>query len=132
MKKYLWAWDLVDSLRFGSSTTVRWLLALASTLHGVLIILSGADDRPLWAAIFLTDAFALWWRIIDATPRIAWAYAINISTAALWASVTYGFVVTATPAAMPLPVLTGYVILTLMALLSAMRTEVTRRDRGSA
>jgi hypothetical protein len=123
---------LYDALRYGTSTTIRWLMALAATIHGILIVFSPPEDDAIWAAIFFLDAFCLWWRIFDPVPRVWWAYTINIATVALWGSVTYGFAVTGTPLRPPLPILTGYIILTLMALIMVFRTEATRRDRGTA
>lgn len=132
MKPRLWAWDLYDSLRYGSANVLRWLLALAATIHSLLIILSPPMDDLVWAAIFGLDAVCLWWRIFDTVPRVSWAYAINITTVALWGSVTYGLTKSGDALGMLLPCLTGYIILTLMALIMVFRTEATRRDRGSA
>jgi len=132
MTNRLWAWDLWDSLRYGSATTLRWLLAFAATLHGLLILISQPPGAAIWTAIFLLDGFCLWWRIFDSSPRVGWAYTVNVSTTALWASVTYGLYASAYSYWPILPVLTGYIVLTIMSFISTLRTEATTRDRGHA
>lgn len=138
--------EIAHAMRFASNTFQRLILAVAASIYAIttaagpdlsgsrapqvyqaLVLSSGY--KWVFAAVFALNAFCLWWRLLDSTPRVKWAFAINIFTAALW--VTIALATIATYGAF-LPDATGEVVLALTALFSMVRTNKTITDKGTA
>lgn len=92
-------------------------LSLSSGLRWSLVLL------------FSADAFFIWWRIFDATPRKWWALFTNILTFSLWFSIT-GATIFAYKAVLPDSV--GEIMVTLASIYVLTRTDLTWRDQRSA
>ncbi len=135
--------ELLRVVRSGSAMNLRALLALAATTYAVLtlwaptyswrdpstIVKDHTPSLSLWAAMFGLDAFCLWWRILDSTPRIWWARLINVYTFALWFSLVG---VTASTLGYLSPDSTGELILCVMAAWTAFRIDSTPLDKETA
>lgn len=133
--------EVVLTLQTGTAMLNRMLLALASTLYALFTVVSTyapppdsayvlvSGHRLLWASIFAVDALALWWRLIDQTPRPHWALTINLVTFAIWVGISGGTVMVAQHVD---PDTVGYVLICIMALHALVRTDLTQRDRETA
>lgn len=147
--------DLADALKYANNLFQRGALGIAAALYAVFIVIApDTGDRADIAltmatgmtascqAILLTPAqkwemgglfalnsFCIFWRLVDPVPRLWWARIINFSTACLWATVTAA---TLFAYGRPLPDAVGEIMLTIYALYTLTRTDLTARDRGNA
>lgn len=138
--------EIAHAMRFASNTFQRLILAVAASIYAIttaagpdlasshapqayraLVLSSGY--KWVFAAVFALDAFCLWWRLFDHTPRVTWAFVINIFTAMLWVTIAMS---TIAVYGSFLPDATGEVVLALTALFSMVRTNQTITDRGTA
>lgn len=138
--------EIAHAMRYASNTFQRFVLAIAASIYTIttaagpdlthsrapqayqaLVLSSGY--KWVFAAVFALDAFCLWWRLFDHTPRVKWAIFINIFTATLWTSIALATIATYGSF---LPDATGEVVLALISLFSMVRTNKTINDRGTA
>jgi len=131
------------SLRYSSALPVRALLAIAAWIWSILFLaaswhLAAEPSYQLlftlapaktWSSLFLIDAAALIWRIVDRRPRIGWTRAINAYTCGLWALYIACSVQVRGYLA---PDCAGDVAMLLGAIWATLRTDLTVSDRESA
>lgn len=147
--------DLAEALKYASTLFQRGMLGIAALLYAVFMLLaphvaSPADmvlamaageakgcqailltteQRWTIAALFALDSVCIFWRIFDPVARVGWGRVINFSTACLWATVTGA---TLYAYGRPLPDAVGEIMLTLLALHTLTRTDLTTIDRRNA
>lgn len=135
-----------EALGETSNIPARFFLAIASTLYALTTLcgpdLANETTRAAYSAlplasglkwslvlVFAADAFFLWWRLLDDTPRRIWAVFTNVFTFSLWASIT-GATIFAYRALLPDSV--GEIMVTLASFYVLMRTDRTWRDVRTA
>lgn len=147
--------DLAQALKYASNLFQRGMLAIAAALYAVFLVISPAvankADLALqvaagtipgcqvvllpapqkWAlaGVFALNSMCILWRMFDPAPRLWWGRVINFSTACLWVTVTGATLFTY---GRPLPDSVGEIMLSLTALYTLTRTDLTSRDRVSA
>lgn len=111
-----YAWRLTrEVLYYADTSTVRWLMAFASFVWGLELLVDPTTFwRPVyrlmvtlaeipiawlhlgsvltpqvaWGLAFIAYALASYWRIYEGRPRRGWGLAVNLSGFALWFSST--------------------------------------------
>jgi hypothetical protein len=135
------AGDARNALAHTSTMPTRLMLAIASTLHALLLPFAGGHWARLVtmpamegtsahvAAViaFLVSAAGLWWRLIESRPRQAWAQLINSFTAGLWLCVVVVLCFSGLA-----PFVAAPVGLCLASIWVALRSGVTYLDRRQA
>lgn len=134
---------LVQALKYSSVLPVRLILAMTSLITALSLIVGpeaitsstyytkmfSAMPRWLWAALFAGNGIALWWRIISDRPRTGMSRVINSWTFGLYfanvwtSSASIGYFS---------PGNSAELMLCLMALWTAIRTDFTKSDRDTA
>lgn len=134
--------EAVHSFATASTFSARVTLASSATIWAVSLPFSGEAwetlsitsamraTAPLWVWCIAWGVLsaALWWRLIEAKPRVAIGKAINTMHAIMWALVAAMEVIAAgTPA-----VIGQTAGMFILALWVAIRTSVTPRDKWAA
>lgn len=135
--------QLVQVLKYSSVLPVRLILAMTSLITAVSFIAGpeAINSSPyytrmfsalplwLWAVLYAGNGIALWWRIVSNKPRAGISRVINSWTFGLYfanvwtSSVSIGY--------FP-PGNSAELMLCLMALWTAIRTDFTKSDRDTA
>lgn len=135
--------QLVRALKYSSVLPVRLILAMTSLITAVSFIAGpeAINSSPyytrmfsalplwLWAVLYAGNGIALWWRIISNKPRAGMSRVINSWTFGLYfanvwtSSASIGYFS---------PGNSAELMLCLMALWTAIRTDFTKSDRDTA
>lgn len=134
--------EIVRALREGSTRPTMALLALASLLQGIqLLMLDPVLARPqrvLLRYVASTDAWAyahllcvalVCWRLWDRETRPAWAWLVNGYVCALW---TGAYLAPALLMGDTSPLASPLAAFSIASMWILMRTEATKRDRAQA
>ncbi len=133
--------DLRGALHHGNTIIARAFLSWCAIFQGAGYFLcspsqltaptfNALDDVvpiQVWGVGYLAIGVFGWWRVRSRTSRLGWAWAVNVSTFAIW---TWGGLVRVVNA--PTSLLSPYPLIFVLSLWCLMRTEATRRDVESA
>lgn len=135
--------QIFDALKYSSNLPIRLVLAMTSLLFSMALALGppmldtsryysvmfqGAP-RWVWALVFALNSAGLWWRIISYKSRTGWSRVINSWTFGLYMTVVY---TSSLGVGYFLPGNSAELMLCIMALWTALRTDFTEADRDTA
>lgn len=141
--KSLYELQLAQALKYSSNLPIRLVLAMTSLLFAFSLafgpdaieasryysVMFSAAPRWHWVLMFTANSAAMWWRIFSCRSRVGWSRIINSWTFALYLTVVY---TSSMGVGYFLPGNSAELMLCLMALWTAIRTDLTEGDRDTA
>lgn len=147
--------DLTEALKYASNLFQRGVLGIAAALYALFVLLApdittradvalaaaagvatgcqaimmSPEQKWVIAGAFALDSACIFWRIFDPVARLWWGRFINFGTACLWSTITGATLVAY---GRPLPDAVGEIMLTLLALYTLTRTDLSAVDRRNA